>query len=105
MNFPKLYTACLVLNDFHGGDHQTFLSDSELRECVKSKKHLRVGSSKSYLKLDQVNCAKVKYSHYIVYLKMFIPPKIPNSEPTNPTTINILEKNDKIIRSPGFAKS
>ena len=32
------------------------------------------------------------------------PPKIPNSEPTNPTTINILEKNDKIIWSPGFAE-
>ena len=56
LNFPKLYTACLVLNDFHGGDHQTFLSDSELREFVKSKKHLRVGSSKSYLKIHSKGC-------------------------------------------------
>ena len=27
----------------------------------------------SKIKLDQVNCAKVKYSHYIVHLKMFTP--------------------------------
>ena len=40
-NFPKLDTACLVLNSSHGGNNETPLSSSEFREGIKCIKHLR----------------------------------------------------------------